>query len=167
MKNKWKLLVGISAVGAALASYAVVQAQTKSEISFYNWSNYYPPELLKTFEAQTGIKVNLDTYESNEDLLAKLQAGATGYDVIVPSDYMVKIMVTEGILEKIDIAKTPEFKSVLKPEFARVYTSTFPGKFDLKQTVGIDTSTVMVSEVELGITMISSGSGALPTSRQS
>ena len=115
MKNKWKLLVGISAVGAALASYAVVQAQTKSEISFYNWSNYYPPELLKTFEAQTGIKVNLDTYESNEDLLAKLQAGATGYDVIVPSDYMVKIMVTEGILEKIDIAKTPEFKSVLKP----------------------------------------------------
>jgi spermidine/putrescine transport system substrate-binding protein len=114
-RTNWKAL-GVTAIGAALAAtYAVVQAQAKSEISFYNWSNYYPPELLKTFEAQTGIKVNLDTYESNEDLLAKLQAGASGYDVIVPSDYMVKIMITENILEKIDLAKTPEFKGVLKP----------------------------------------------------
>lgn len=82
------------------------------ELFFYNWTNYYPPELLEKFEAETGIKVTLDTYDSNETLLAKLQAGAAGYDVVVPSDYMLKIMIDEGMLEKIDVNQMPNFKNV-------------------------------------------------------
>ena len=82
------LLAAVAAVGALTAASA---AQAAGELYFYNWSNYYPPELLKKFEAETGIKVTLDVYDSNETLLAKLQAGAAGYDVVVPSDYMVDI----------------------------------------------------------------------------
>ena len=114
--------IGSLAVIAAGASLGLlnVRAQT-SEINLYNWSNYIPPEMLKTFETETGIKVNLDVYDSNESLLAKLKAGATGYDVIVPSDYMVKIMIDEKLLERINLKEVPEWKNVAafstKPPF--------------------------------------------------
>ncbi len=102
-------------LGAALALGAGgAQAQDK-ELFLYNWTNYFPPELLQKFEKDTGIKVTLDVYDSNETLLAKLQAGATGYDVVVPSDYMVKIMIEEGLAEKIDASSMSNFKNVMAP----------------------------------------------------
>jgi spermidine/putrescine transport system substrate-binding protein len=104
----------------ALAAIGYAQAP-KATINLYNWSNYIPPDLLKKYEKETGVRVNLDVYDSNESLLAKLKAGATGYDVIVPSDYMVKIMTDEGILEKISASKLSNFKNVqsfsIKPPF--------------------------------------------------
>jgi spermidine/putrescine transport system substrate-binding protein len=116
--------LAIIAAGVSVAYFSfdllTARAQT-TEINLYNWSNYIPPEMLKTFETETGIKVNLDVYDSNESLLAKLKAGATGYDVIVPSDYMVKIMVDEKLLEKISLKEVPEWKNVesfsVKPPF--------------------------------------------------
>jgi spermidine/putrescine transport system substrate-binding protein len=98
--------------GVVLLLAAGGPARAAGELFFYNWTNYYPPELLKKFEQETGIKVTLDTYDSNETLLAKLQAGAAGYDVVVPSDYMLKIMIDEGMLEKIDVNQMPNFKNV-------------------------------------------------------
>src|SRR5215217_3924269 len=64
------------------------------------------------FEKQTGIKVTQDFYSNNEDLLAKLQAGGTGYDVIVPSDYMISLMIKSDILEPLDMSKIPNFKNI-------------------------------------------------------
>ena len=82
----------------ALAGLALLTARAHAagELFFYNWTNYFPPELLTKFEKDTGIKVTMDGYDSNETLLAKLQAGGGNYDVIVPSDYMVKIMIADG-----------------------------------------------------------------------
>ncbi|MBC8496995.1 MAG: spermidine/putrescine ABC transporter substrate-binding protein [Chloroflexi bacterium] len=74
------------------------------ELHIYNWSEYIDPEVYEAFEAEYGIKVIEDTFSSNEELLAKLQAGAAGYDVIVPSDYMVEIMIEEGLLMELDHA---------------------------------------------------------------
>lgn len=103
-------------VSLALALGALpALAQKGGEVNLYNWSNYFPPDLLKKFEKETGIRANLDVYDSNESLLAKLKAGASGYDVVVPSDYMVKIMVGEGLLEKIDTYKMPGFGAVVSP----------------------------------------------------
>lgn len=102
-------LAGLCAAGPAAA---------EGELFLYNWSNYFPPELLKKFETETGIKVTLDVYDSNETMLAKLQAGAAGYDVVVPSSYMVKIMVDEGLAQKIDAAAMPNFKNVTAPHAA-------------------------------------------------
>ena len=62
-------------------------------VNLYNWTDYIDPALLDKFEAETGIEVILDTFDSNETLLAKLQSGATGYDIIMPSDYMVEQMI--------------------------------------------------------------------------
>jgi spermidine/putrescine transport system substrate-binding protein len=77
------------------------------EVHVYNWTDYIDPEELKRFTAETGIKVVLDTYDSNETLLAKLQAGATGYDVIVPSDYMVAQMIDLNLLQNIGVNTFP------------------------------------------------------------
>src|SRR5690348_4578575 len=59
---------------------------------YFTWSDYVGPNVLEEFERQYGAKVVVDTFGSNEELLAKLQSGATGYDVAVPSDFMVSIM---------------------------------------------------------------------------
>ncbi|MGF1630735.1 MAG: extracellular solute-binding protein [Kiloniellaceae bacterium] len=104
-----------SAVCAAALSLVATNAQAAGELFLYNWSNYFPPDLLKKFEADTGIKVTLDVYDSNETMLAKLQAGASGYDVVVPSDYMVKIMIEEGLAEKIDAGSMANYKNIMAP----------------------------------------------------
>ena len=101
------------------ASTAFPTAQG-GELNLYNWTNYIDPEQLKAFTAETGIKVNLDTFDSNETLLAKLQSGATGYDVIVPSDYMVAQMVELGLLENIGVSSFPNGKNI-DPNFMEVY----------------------------------------------
>jgi spermidine/putrescine transport system substrate-binding protein len=81
-------------------------------LNLYNWSEYVAKSTIPNFQKQTGIKVTQDFFSSNEDLLAKLQAGGTGYDVIVPSDYMVSIMIKSDILEPLDMSKIPNFKNV-------------------------------------------------------
>ena len=70
---------------AAAAMLHLGLAKAEGELFIYNWTEYTPPELIAKFEKETGIKVSVDTYDSNETLLAKLQAGATGYDIVVPS----------------------------------------------------------------------------------
>jgi spermidine/putrescine transport system substrate-binding protein len=90
------------------------------ELFLYNWTNYTSPEVLKKFEAETGIKVTLDQYESNEALLAKLQAGGASYDVIVPSDYMVKIMIDQKLLQKVEPNTFPNYKN-LDEKFKTLY----------------------------------------------
>ena len=68
------------------------------------------------FRTKYGITVNYDTYSSNEEMLAKLQAGASGYDVIIPSDYTVAIMISQNMLEPIDVTKLANFGN-LDPRF--------------------------------------------------
>ena len=77
------------------------------EVHIYNWTDYIDPDQLTAFTADTGIKVVLDTFDSNETALAKLQSGATGYDVVFPSDYMVKQMIELNLLEKINVTTFP------------------------------------------------------------
>jgi spermidine/putrescine-binding protein len=76
-------------------------------LHYFTWSDYVGPELVEAFERQHGVKVVVDTFSSNEELLAKLQSGATGYDVIVPSDFMAAIMLGQGLLAELDPALVP------------------------------------------------------------
>ena len=85
------------------------QAET---LALYNWGDYINPEILAAFTAETGIEVTLDTYSSNEEMLAKIQAGATGYDIVFPSVHMNDIMLKLGLLEKTDINLSPGFANI-------------------------------------------------------
>lgn len=82
-------------------------SRLSNTISFYNWGDYIDPDVLEMFQEECGVEVIYDTFSSNEDLLAKLQGGASGYDLIVPSDYMVAIMIQLGLLKELDHANIP------------------------------------------------------------
>jgi spermidine/putrescine transport system substrate-binding protein len=88
------------------------------------WGNYISPELLQKFTAETGIKVSTSNYSSNEELLAKVQMGASGFDVAVPSDYMVGIMIKTNQLEKLDKVKIPNVKLIAAEFLAQSYDPT-------------------------------------------
>src|SRR5882757_11423103 len=108
------ILAVIVAALPGLATPLPAAAQSK-ELHLFNWSNYMPPDLLKRFEAETGIKVTLDVYDTNETMLAKLQAGGAGYDIVVPTGPTLKAMIRDGLLLKIDANKLANFKNVKKP----------------------------------------------------
>ena len=96
-------------------------SEAPGKLSLYNWADYMSPKAKKDFQNEYGIEVVETYYDSNEELLAKLKAGATGYDVIVPSDYMVSIMIKTGLLMPLDMALLPNFKNcepfLQNPEF--------------------------------------------------
>ena len=75
---------------------------SKRQINILNWSSYIPSEVILDFEKETGINVNYGTYSSNEELLAKISVAKEGtYDLVFPSDYMVEIMISRGLIQEI------------------------------------------------------------------
>jgi spermidine/putrescine transport system substrate-binding protein len=93
-----------------------VPDELESELSIYNWADYVHPKTYPAFEKEFDIDITEDNFPSNEDALAKLQAGAQGYDVVVPTGYMVEIMVAEGLLMELDHSKIPNM-SLIDPQF--------------------------------------------------
>lgn len=78
-------------------------------LNLTSWFNYHDPATLAEFTALTGVQVNLETFGSNEEMLAKLQAGATGWDVLVPTNYTFETYGSLGLLEPLDLSKLPHF----------------------------------------------------------
>ncbi len=104
--------LGIALAGCALfAAGGVAQAQSKV-VNVYNWSDYIAEDTIANFEKDTGIKVRYDNFDSNEILHAKLVAGKTGYDVVVPSSNWGKIQIDGGLLTKLDKSKIPNYKNL-------------------------------------------------------
>ncbi len=101
-----KRTAAVAVVALALAPCAPLSADEEGPaagyLAIYHWFDYMPQELLAKFSAETGIEVTMDVYESNAELLATLRAGRLGlYDVAVPSDYLVRVMADEGMLDEI------------------------------------------------------------------
>jgi len=92
----------------------VDRSKLSKELNIYNWSDYIAEDTIPNFEKEFGVKVNYDTYEDNEAMLAKLQSGATGYDIVVPTGYMVEIMLKQGLLAPINHDNIPNLKGVSK-----------------------------------------------------
>ncbi|MDH5410481.1 MAG: extracellular solute-binding protein, partial [Alphaproteobacteria bacterium] len=105
---------------AAGLAMGIGQAAAEGELHIYNWGNYTSPDLIKKFEETYSVKVTVDDYDSNEDMLAKIKSGATGYDIVVPGDYMVAIMIKEGLLAKTEPNSMANFKNV-DPKWVDVY----------------------------------------------
>jgi spermidine/putrescine transport system substrate-binding protein len=95
-------------------------AQAAGKLNIYNWFDYMPQELLDKFSQEYDVEITMDTYDSNETLLARLQAGVTGYDLGVPTDYMVAILIKEGFLQKAHSNKMENFK-YMDPKWVDVY----------------------------------------------
>jgi putrescine transport system substrate-binding protein len=106
------LIVAASAIAFALASGSLRAQEEEKVLNIYNWSDYIGDDVIKKFEAETGIKVRYDVFDNNEILHAKLVAGKTGYDLIVPSSNWAKLQIDGGLLRKLDKAQIPNLKNV-------------------------------------------------------
>ncbi|WP_375691436.1 extracellular solute-binding protein [Pseudooceanicola sp. LIPI14-2-Ac024] len=114
-----KPTIRIAATASALA-LAAGTAWAEGELNIYNWGNYTNPELIEKFEKEYDVTVNLDSYDSNETMLAKVQAGNTGYDIVVPGDYMIKVMIEQGLLEEVKPNEMENFGNV-NPDWVDVW----------------------------------------------
>ena len=82
------------------------------QVNLYVWSAYIPEQSLRRFEQESGIRLNFSTFDSNEALLEKLQSGVADYDVVVPSDYMVGVLIRLNLLRQVDLTRVPNFQNI-------------------------------------------------------
>jgi spermidine/putrescine-binding protein len=119
----------------------------EKKLNLFCWSEYVPQEIIDSFTKETGIKVSVESYASNEEMLAKLLAGGGAYDLIQPSEYVIEGLIKENLLTPIDHAAIPNLKNIA-PEFANM--SFDPGnKFSVPYmagTVGIVVNTDLVQD---------------------
>ncbi len=101
--NCSKMLAGIALTTLALVGCA----PAKPELHVYTWSDYIDAEVIAQFEAANNCKVVVDTFDSNEAMFAKLLAGSTGYDIIMPSSYQIPAMIKKNLVQKMDKSKLP------------------------------------------------------------
>jgi spermidine/putrescine-binding protein len=83
-----------------------------TEFNLFVWTEYIPQDIIDCFELVYGIKVNRDEYSTNEEMYAKLSAGGANYDLVQPTDYIVSLMIRQGVLQKLDKAKLPNFANL-------------------------------------------------------
>ncbi len=117
-------VAGTSALIAAAAlgrfPKAAFGAAEADELFYYNWGSYVNPKTYPAFTKATGIKVKKDFYTSNEALFAKLKGGARGYDLAVPTGYMVNILADAKLLQPINWSLLPTVKKTIDPKFRKL-----------------------------------------------
>lgn len=119
------------------------------EVIVYNWGEYIDPETIAMFEEETGIKVVYDEFETNEIMYPKVEAGATAYDVICPSDYMIQKMIDNDLLSEINFDNIPNLKNIGQQYFEQSREFDPENKYSVPYcfgTVGILYNKTMVDE---------------------
>lgn len=119
------------------------------EVIVYNWGEYIDPDTIDMFEEETGIKVVYDEYETNEIMYPKVEAGATAYDVICPSDYMIQKMIDNDLLAEINFDNIPNVKNIGQQYFDQSQEFDPENKYSVPYcfgTVGILYNKTMVDE---------------------
>jgi putrescine transport system substrate-binding protein len=118
-----KIHAFLAAAGLALAASTALAQQEEKVLNIYNWSDYIAEDTIANFEKETGIKVRYDNFDNNEIVHAKLVAGKTGYDLIVPSSNWAKLQLDGGLLRPLEKDKIPNLKNLdpaLQAQLAQV-----------------------------------------------
>ena len=106
---------GKSTTSSASPGAQITETTLPEKVFIFNWSDYMSPKVLKDFEKEYGVKCVPSFYDGNEELNAKLKLGATGYDVIFPTDMWVSVLSKSGLLLPLDMSLIPNFKYVTQP----------------------------------------------------
>lgn len=149
MKKFMSILLALTAVLSLSLTGCGNSANEKGEVIVYNWGEYIDPEVLTMFEEETGIKVVYDEYETNEIMYPKVEAGATAYDVICPSDYMIQKMIDNDLLAEINFDNIPNIKNIGQQYFDSSKEFDPENKYSVPYcfgTVGILYNKTMVDE---------------------
>ena len=138
-----KSLTGLALAFGMLAGCS----PSKPELHIYTWSDYIAKDVIAAFEKQNDCRVVVDTFDSNEAMFAKLKAGSTGYDIIMPSSYQIPLMARNGMIRELDHAKLPSVRKnfdtsyatcILDPSFkySVPYAVTYTGLAYRKDKIG-------------------------------
>lgn len=95
-------------------------SKLSTTLSLYTWADYISPEVIQGFQDEYGVEVTVDVYDNNEDMIAKVGTGSSGYDVVVPSDYAIDLMAKDNLIAKLDKSLLPNMKH-MKPENMGLY----------------------------------------------
>ena len=88
------------------------KSDDKVVLNVYNWGDYIDEDIFDTFEEETGIEINYETFATNEEMYTKIKKGGTQYDIAIPSDYMIEKMIKEDLVEPIDLTKIPNYSNI-------------------------------------------------------
>jgi spermidine/putrescine transport system permease protein len=150
--KRLRSLLAIAALGAASCASAA------PELNLFGWSEYVPQTVLDKFTAETGIRVNYETYASNEEMLSKLLGGSGEYDLIQPSEYVIEELRVQGKLEALDLARIPNLRNIspaylnLPHDPEQKYSVPY-----MAGTVGIVVNTAKISDPVRGFADVFSG----------
>ena len=119
------------------------------QVIVYNWGEYIDPDTITMFEEETGIKVVYDEFETNEIMYPKVEAGATAYDVLCPSDYMIQKLIENDLLQEINFDNIPNVKNIGQQYFDKSQEFDPENKYTIPHywgTLGILYNTRLVDE---------------------
>ena len=137
-----------AALIGALLGLVTAAAMAQSKLNVYNWSDYIGESTIRDFERDAGVKVRYDTFDTNETLYAKLVAGHTGYDIVVPSAHWAKLQIDGGLFKKLDKSKIANLKN-LDPWVMKQLATVDPGNQYLVPWLwGITTVGINVDKVK-------------------
>ncbi len=141
----------VLALGLSLAALSGMAQDEEKVLNVYNWSDYIAEDTIRNFEKETGIKVRYDNFDNNEIVHAKLVAGKTGYDIVIPSSNWAKLQADGGLLRKLDKAQLPNLKNldpVVQAQLARLD----PGnEYMVNWLWGYDTVGINVDKVKAAL----------------
>lgn len=151
-KKGISLIAVCSLAAASLTGCGEASSGTSNgEVVVYNWGEYIDPETISMFEQETGIKVVYDEFETNEIMYPKVEAGASKYDVICPSDYMIQKMIDNDLLAEINFDNIPNAKANIGAQYWEQSKGFDPeNKYSVPYcwgTVGILYNKTMVDDV--------------------
>ena len=135
MKTNFKikkiiLLASIAMLSMNLLVGCGSSDDSKEVLNIYNIGDYIDPELVTQFEDEYGIKVNYESYDTNEAMYQKLKSGSTNYDLAFPSDYMVEKLISEDMIEEINFDNIPNFENIseefVNPSYDKENTYSVP-----------------------------------------
>ena len=121
-----RMTTALLIAGASLWTAPAAAAEEPKVLNIYNWSDYIADDTIANFEKETGIKVRYDNFDNNEILHAKLVAGKSGYDIVVPTVYWAKVQAEGGLLRKLDKSQIPNLKN-LQPSIQAQIAKLDPG----------------------------------------
>ncbi|MDD3367585.1 MAG: spermidine/putrescine ABC transporter substrate-binding protein [Lachnospiraceae bacterium] len=144
------LLAGCGGSGSETASSGAA-AGDGGELNVFVWTEYVPDSVFEKFEEETGIKVNVSTYSSNEDMLAKVKSESEGtYDIVQPSDYMIQLMIEQGMLEELNQEALTNLSNIGESYLDPSYD---PGnKYSVPYQGGVAAIAVNTDKVDLDVT---------------
>lgn len=112
MVKKYRILLGAVLLAAVILTLSSCGQDKRVVLNVYNWGDYIDEEVIDLFEKTYNIRVNYDTFSTNEDMYVKIKSGGADYDVLFPSDYTIERMIKEDMLHKLDLSNIPNYKYI-------------------------------------------------------